>query len=150
MKIKGMDEFLSDIKRAPDEAGRELSKAVNKSIVEIASRAKKEAPANKGISTGNTLRQNIKERMVGQLRGEVVADRPYAIYVHQGTRPHIIVPIRRKVLANKRTGEFFGKRVRHPGTKPNPFFERAFERSSAGIEKFFNTAMDNLLKFLAK
>jgi HK97 gp10 family phage protein len=148
VKIEGLDEFAEGIRRAPQQTTSELSKAINKSLLTIESQAKKEAPANKGISTGNTLRQNIKARMTSKLAGEVVASRPYALYVHEGTRPHIIVPVYKKVLANKRTGEFFGTLVHHPGTRPNPFFERAIRNSTRMIEQFFNQALQNVIKVL--
>lgn len=148
VKIEGLDEFAQGIKRAPQQTTNEISKAIYKSLGTIESQAKKEAPANKGISTGNTLRQNIKARMTSKLAGEVVASRPYAIFVHEGTHPHTIVPVNKRVLANKRTGEIFGKLVHHPGTRPNPFFERAIQNSIRKIEEFFNQALQNVLKVL--
>ncbi len=148
VKIEGLDEFAEGIKRAPAQTTNELSKAINKSLLTIENQAKKEAPANKGISTGNTLRQNIKARMTSKLAGEVVAARPYALFVHEGTRPHIIVPVTKRVLANKRTGEFFGTLVHHPGTRANPFFQRAIQNSMRRIEEFFNQALQNVIKVL--
>jgi len=31
-----------------------------------------------------------------------------------------------KALANKKSGQIFGKSVNHPGTKANPYLEKAF------------------------
>lgn len=56
---------------------------------------------------------------------EVSANTPYAGYVHEGTRPHIIRVKRATVLTDGKN--FFGPIVRHPGTKPNPFLTRAIE-----------------------
>lgn len=148
VRIDGLDAFADGIKRMPQQTVNELSKAVYKSLGTIESQAKKEAPANKGISTGNTLRQNIKARMTSKLAGEVVAGRSYAIFVHEGTRAHTIVPVFKKVLANKRTGEIFGTLVHHPGTRPNPFFQRAIQNSIKKIEGFFGQALQNVLNML--
>lgn len=51
---------------------------------------------------------------------------PYAKFVYFGTRPHVIKPKKMKVLANKKSGQIFGKSVNHPGTKANPYLEKAF------------------------
>ena len=50
----------------------------------------------------------------------------YAKFVYFGTRPHIIKPKKMKALANKKSGQIFGKSVNHPGTKANPYLEKAF------------------------
>ena len=51
---------------------------------------------------------------------------PYAKFVYFGTRPHVIKPKKMKALANKKSGQIFGKSVNHPGTKANPYIEKAF------------------------
>ncbi len=60
---------------------------------------------------------------------------PYAMYVVKGTRPHEIRPVNASVLAFEVGGRMiFTPLVRHPGTQPNPFMQRAVEdaRSKAG------------------
>jgi hypothetical protein len=51
----------------------------------------------------------------------------YAIYVHEGTRPHEIRPNQRKVLTGWQFegAPVFAKRVHHPGTKARPFLRMA-------------------------
>jgi len=148
VQFDNIEQIRQAMERAPQLMVNEASKAVQKSLVVLHGRAVKEAPANKGISTGNTLRQRIRSRMVTRLRGVVESFAPYSIFVHEGTAPHLIVPVNKKVLANKRTGEIFGKRVNHPGTRPNPFLSRAVERSQSKINEFFATAINNVLKTL--
>ena len=63
---------------------------------------------------------------------------PYAIFVHEGTKPHIIRPKNKRGLANKKTGAFFGKEVKHPGTKANPYLQKAVDNYN------FNPALDDL------
>jgi hypothetical protein len=50
---------------------------------------------------------------------------PYPVGLELGTRPHVIEVRDKKVLANRRTGQIFGKRVNHPGTKPYPWCRAA-------------------------
>lgn len=70
----------------------------------------------------------------------------YAAPVHEGSRPHDIVPRRASVLAFPAAGSatragrvrrggqvIFAKRVRHPGNKANPFMLRGLRKA---IEKF--------------
>jgi Bacteriophage HK97-gp10, putative tail-component len=42
---------------------------------------------------------------------------PYAIFLELGTKPHPISVKYKKVLFNHETGQFFGTKVFHPGTK---------------------------------
>lgn len=75
------------------------------------------------------LSQSILKRPVissgDTLSVTVGAYQPYAIYVHEGTKPHIIRARNANVLAfywpAKGTGMFFFKSVNHPGYKGNKF-----------------------------
>jgi len=138
IKVEGLKEIIEALEKAPQITINELEKAVKKTLLSIQSNAIKEAPANKEIGQGARLRQSFFVRMTNKMSGYLYNRQPYAIYVHEGTRPHEIRPKDKKVLANRRTGQIFGKVVHHPGTKPNPFFIRAVERSKSQIEKNFN------------
>jgi hypothetical protein len=52
---------------------------------------------------------------------------PYARFVHDGTRPHLILPKKKKALRWPVNGRFvFSKKgVKHPGNKPDKWMERA-------------------------
>jgi len=123
---------------------------VEKVLIKVTNTAMREAPVNKQSGGGN-LRQSIKYRITGPASGVVEvsgaggAPHPYAIYVHEGTRPHIIRVVNKKVLANRRTGQIFGKVVRHPGTSPNPFLQRAVDQESDFINRTFGEAVDKTL-----
>lgn len=152
MEIELRLENVAAIKRAFDKAPlvalNEFSRAVDKSIKLIERNLKtREAPVNKQPG-GGSLRQNIESKMVTKLTGEVASKAPYTIYVHQGTRPHIIRTVNARVLANKRTGQFFGKVVHHPGTRPNPFMVRALESAKKDIGRFIGDAIANVTKTL--
>lgn len=147
VEMKGLDDFAKDLARAPALAKKELSRAVGISVQTIASNARKEAPVNKQTGGGN-LRQSIIGAMRGLLTGVVLVRSPYGLWVHEGTDPHIILPKNKKALANTRTGQFFGRRVKHPGTAANPFLVRGIKNSLLQIEKAFTDAVEKVLKSL--
>lgn len=57
----------------------------------------------------------------------------YAKFVHDGTRPHVIRPVRAQALrftVGNRT--VYAKVVHHPGTRARPFLDRALTEITAG------------------
>jgi HK97 gp10 family phage protein len=148
IKVTGLKELQTALKKAPELTVNEIGKAVRKSLETIRTQSLKEAPVNKGFGGGN-LRQKISgPRMESKIKGMIVSEAPYSAAVHDGSRPHEIRPKQKKVLANKRTGQFFGQLVHHPGTKPNPFFTRSIEKTKDKVNGYFKKAMDNVLKTL--
>ena len=82
------------------------------------------------------------------MRGEVDSRAKYSGYVHEGTAPHII---RYKKSGtggsySRKLKKGFGRVVRHPGTKANPFMRRALKKSESKINNFFQTAINNIAK----
>lgn len=144
VKIDGLDKLNRALIKAPAEVVNQMSTAVKKSILIIQKVAMREAPVNKQTGGGN-LRQKIKTKMITKLSGVVESLAPYSIFVHEGTRPHDIRPVVAKGLANKRTGEYFGKLVHHPGTRANPYFARAVEKSGEKINQFFAEGMKKVV-----
>ncbi|MCK9601994.1 MAG: hypothetical protein M0R06_23315 [Sphaerochaeta sp.] len=144
IEVKGLAEATQKFSAAPQRLVSELGKAMRQSVRDLHRQAVREAPVNKQSGGGN-LRQMIGSSASG-LKGSVVAKASYSAYVHEGTKPHIIVPRRARVLANKRTGQFFGRKVNHPGTKANPFLARALEKITDKIAGHFNAALKNILK----
>jgi len=99
-------------------------------------------PHNK---TGN-LYDNIKYRLSDR-EGKVFVDDynmlvewggrrvNYALFVHFGTRPHIIKPNRKKALRWSSNGRFvFSKKVRHSGYRGDPFLYKALQNT---IQRIF-------------
>lgn len=88
----------------------------------IAATAQGLAPRDTGA-----LAASITVKRVGPSSWTVVANSPYAMAVHQGTRPHEIRPKNGRVLKFPSRGGriVYAPKVNHPGTKPNPFLEKA-------------------------
>ena len=86
--------------------------------------------------TGRLAGAIVKE--VGSGEAVVEALAPYAVFVVQGTRPHEIRPVNASVLAFEAGGRMiFTPLVRHPGSKPNPFMERAADDTRSKAEAVF-------------
>lgn len=145
IKIKNIDAIMLAWKLAPANLVKNVHEAIQKTVLKIESNAKKEAPVNKGTGGGN-LRQSIKGSMTGTASGVVEVGAEYGIFVHEGTRPHIIQARNARVLANKRTSQFFGQTVKHPGTKANPFLQRAVDNAESDIDGYFIKAVQSIFK----
>lgn len=65
------------------------------------------------------------------LEGHVVAIPKHAIFVHAGTKPHVILPKKPGGVLRFRTRTgvvVYARMVKHPGTAPNEFLWRALKR----------------------
>lgn len=144
IEIKNLDALQRIFQAAPLKLTDEIHKAIAFSVLRIQRNVMREAPVNKQTGGGN-LRQSIRSEMFGTASGMVEVGAEYGAYVELGTRPHIIAPKVKKALANRRTGEFFGRLVHHPGTKPNPFFGRGVDASQGDIDAAFIKAAQNAL-----
>ncbi len=101
--------------------------------------------------TGNLQRSIGPGRLTDDV-AEVVAKMPYAAAVEYGSRPHVIVPKRAKVLAwggsrrlsgRLRSGasaDTFAMRVNHPGNKPKPYLVPGAKEAihKAGLDELVN------------
>ena len=87
--------------------------------------------------TGKLAGSIVKEVADGE--ASIQALTPYAAYVVNGTAPHEIRPMNASCLAfESRSGEFvFTQLVRHPGTKPNPFMQKAAEDARSKADEVF-------------
>jgi len=134
IKIRGLEKLRDGLRKYPQKSIVEINNAIKKSVLTVQRNTMRGAPVGK--RAGGNLRQSIKSRTV-RLAGEVRVGADYAIFVEAGTRPHIIKVKNKKVLADRRAGIFFGKKVKHPGTKPNPFFAKGIKQSISKIRKYF-------------
>jgi HK97 gp10 family phage protein len=98
---------------------------------DVAAACRREAP----VVTGK-LRDSIVVRpgaTTSRVGWSVVADTDYSLAVEKGTQPHVIVPRRASVLRfPTKTGVVYTTKVNHPGTKANPFMEKALRSVPLG------------------
>jgi hypothetical protein len=86
------------------------------------------------VDTGNLRAHHGMRVNAGTVRGEVYNDADYAVMVHDGTRAHAIVARRGRVLRFVAGGRVvYARRVRHPGSRPQPWMTTAAAEVSAQI-----------------
>lgn len=72
---------------------------------------------------------------------------PYAQYVHEGTRSHVISAINGQVLRFTSRGRvIFARRVRHPGSRPDPFLYEAAEAAESDVHECFSDAIGKAIE----
>ncbi|MBU2249076.1 MAG: hypothetical protein KKD77_20180 [Gammaproteobacteria bacterium] len=118
----------------------------NKVVVEMLGDAKRYAPVDKGL-----LRRRIELDKKGDLHYELWSHVPYSAHVEYGTSPHIIRPVNAQALrfetgkavsgfgrtwARGGGGVVYAKKVKHPGTSPQPFMRPALEIAKSKIRRF--------------
>lgn len=96
----------------------------------VASTARRLCPVGKGTGPGGHLRDTIGSQppvvLSLGLSVTVAALSDHAIYVHEGTRPHPIDPVRGRVLRFEASGGLvFARHVDHHGTSGQPFLRNA-------------------------
>lgn len=112
---------------------RKIRKAVEKGNAKSAKFMQDAVKRETPVDTGK-LRRGWKAKVhayTWSLENKV----PYGFYVHEGTRAHIILPVRKKALWWE-GADHPVRMVRHPGTRPNPFVARTFrkhEKEAVGI-----------------
>jgi len=129
-----------------DEVAEILGKDLKRKLVErLAEVAYTEAFYGAPWKTGKLARSIVAEVEDGEAKIKALA--PHAVYVIEGTAPHEIRPVNASCLAFKAAGGdmVFTKLVRHPGTKPNPFLERAVEKAREQVEGLFDELFEEMI-----
>jgi hypothetical protein len=144
VKIQNLKELIFNLKRYPVISVKWLQKAI------IASAAELQKVAIRGIVPWRTgrLAQSFQVE-IRKLFAKIYPNVNYAIYVHEGTRPHLILP-RIKEALYWEGARYPVKKVNHPGTQANRFLERMVKLAEPKILKHFKDAGDNILKEIAK
>ena len=136
--IPKFNELKSKFKKFPDWVGAGLNTAIKLSAWEIVRSVQKETP----VKTGQ-LKRSVMPRF-STLRAVIEPKAKYAIFVHEGTRPHEIHPVRKKALYWK--GALHPvMSVRHPGSKANRFMERGLNDAKSKVDKIFINVIDKAL-----
>ena len=141
IEIKNLDKFAAKMQQSPQLTRQYAQNAINQAGQSIRDNIREITP----MKTGD-LRKSVRVSY-GILEATISTNSPYAIFVHEGTRPHTIRPLNKKALFWKGARHPV-KQVFHPGTKANPFFEKGLEDSSNDIDAIFKRQMDNLMEQL--
>lgn len=69
----------------------------------------------------------------------------YALFVHFGSKPHVILPKKKKALRWAGLGAFvFAGRVNHSGYKGDPFMTNASQETFKNLDKIFTRVYNGL------
>ena len=109
----------------------EIQQALDRAMFAISLDLQEELKKASPVDT-STLRNSIKVFVTS--KGLEIFMKEYGLYVEYGTPPHTIEPKNKKALKFKSGGEnIIVKKVRHPGTRPNPFIRTTFKQKLAKI-----------------
>lgn len=143
------DEIARAFREAPDVAARRFDEALAATANFVQAEAFKNAPVGTGYKGGGSLRQSIRTNRLNQGSYQVIVGAKYAAAVDQGTRPHVILPRRKRALAFMKDGKYIvTKRVNHPGTKAQPFFTNAVRDAEPFANRQMQLAADDVFNTL--
>lgn len=157
IEIRNIDQIREALESAPELGRKYFSRAINAALA-IMSRTKAQESifqfkTPRALRTG-LLQQSfdlgLKQATESNLKGSIGPTVLYAKFLQFGTAPHEIRPVTAGGLANKKTGQYFGRLVRHPGTQANPFMERIVQASENEIGQTFNRALELVVQGMGK
>lgn len=140
--IKITPTFKSLIDKLGNDIDAGFTAAMNRVVAAVEGESLDEVP----VVTSNLLNSISSFVTDGGSTGVIKATAEYAKFVHDGTKAHIIRPKSPGgVLAFQVGGRtVFARKVNHPGTKADPFFDRAVAKVDVGEE--FETGLGDFLK----
>jgi len=145
VEIKGVEELNAAFKKAPQIAVGELRRAILKALITLQGEARKFVVKDTGRLV-NAIRY-VQPTMVS---GKLTAETQYAIYVHEGTKPHF-PPLSAVEPWAKRHGVpalVVARAIARKGTKANPFFDEAKKSSAQSLDSIFKNAIDKIINQL--
>lgn len=137
LKINNLYRLQEAFRASPQIFSEEFGTSIRKVVLAVEADAKRKAPVNKRGGGGN-LRQSIRSGVTG-LTGQITANAHYAPHVEFGTRRHTITVRTARVLTDGVS--IFGRKVRHPRTKRQPFMQPALHKNKDGINREFTSAV---------
>jgi len=142
-------EFDRDLEKFAKKNHRDFVKAVHTATTRMHFLAVNRAP----VKTGN-LRRMIRMLILGKgLTGDVISQANYSKDVEEGTKPHVITVKNKKVLAGPASkappgwenisGDYaiYGTKVKHPGTKAQPFMMPSFMAAMRKLYRLIEKAL---------
>jgi len=141
IQIKGTEQLNNKID--PSKYDKAIRTTMTLAVKGVKEYAQSIAPYKTG-----TLRRSIQFQVLNNgLQGIVYQDAniaSYGGYVEMGTRAHEITPINKRALFWPGADHPM-KSVQHPGTKPQPYMQPAYEGKKDWVLQTFNDAIKNLL-----
>ena len=151
MKITIKTDF-DKLARAFEKAPQATRDMVRKQLKEAAEGIKYRASAEHRYKrqSGELERKGIVTRVEDNIAVIALSPRvPYGVYVHEGTKPHVISAVKKKLLRWTDGNRWFSKKqVMHPGTKPDQFLYNAADKEAPLIQSRFENALEKVIRSL--
>lgn len=141
-----VEEFMAEI--AADDAT--LVRGIRDAVATACRAGENEARSNhRWKSRTGELEAGIQGRQISSgergAEGELVSLSPHSGFVNDGTPAHAIYPKDKKALAFEAGGtKVFASVVHHPGTAPDPFFERGIAKAEEVLVREVEATMDKI------
>lgn len=145
LEIKNLDRLKAKMDQFPAIAEKHINRAIARALNRIFGEEKLQAPVDTAM-----LRDNWKVD-IGRFEGSFRSNAPYALAVHNGTRPHPVAAKSLEAWARKRglNPWAVAKSIAKNGTKANPFLKRAVDLQKDNVNKEFATALENITAEIA-
>ena len=143
VNVTGTEEVRRKLLAIGKDAARQALAATAEEVEEYVSKE-----AGKHTKTGALFRSVYKKRIAdGWEIGHDLRVAPQALWVHWGTRPHVIRPKNKKALRWPGGGKFFfAKKVNHPGYKGDPWLVRAAQQAPAIFKRHVEAHIARIAK----
>jgi HK97 gp10 family phage protein len=147
VEVTGIDELVKSFTKSPAVVRKYANEAIKKSVFTLLANARINTPVDRGFLRGAAMVTSFED-FKGMLKNQA----PYAIYVHEGTRPHYVSTKAIEGWANRKGIPPWAVRraIMTKGTKAQPFFNDSVEASQEEVQKFFNQAAQSVVKELYK
>jgi hypothetical protein len=142
LEIVGLKKLQNAVKKYPAIATTNINIAIRKTLTSIERDARQNAPKDQGALKANWGNE------FGTLKGSLFSKQDYAVFVHEGTRPHMPPMGAITPWANRHGIPPFlvARSIARHGTKANPFLFKALESNLKYAEGQFNEALSKTLK----
>jgi hypothetical protein len=149
VKIQGLEEFKAAVKKAPALGLKHLGIAIKSSIFEIQREAVPLTPTSEGRLRGS-FRASFSA-----LKGELSVDASYALFVHEGTRPHWPpfqegTPLARWAHLHGIEPFLVARSISIHGTKAHPFLREGTVAAFPAVRKHFVDSFRDFLREVAQ
>lgn len=139
LRMRGIDEVIASLDEARDRFNDDAEEAVAISVRDVQEYARMHHDWT--TRTGKAERSIEAEvrRKGSVVTGTVYTALDYGVYLHEGTKAHLIEPRRKKALRWTQGNQFrFARRVRHPGYAGDPYIYNALDAEESVIRSRFD------------
>lgn len=148
IQIPELQRLIRRFEQAPALVAEEVARATEEAAEEVQTEVLGRTPRGETGRLGNTLRVEV-QTSGSEFTATITTGVPYARFVEEGTRPHVIEPRRKKALAFRgRGGRIVRRRVMHPGTRGVFFMRRGWEASQPHIRRRYANALQRVARRL--